>query len=127
MHRACRNKQTAGRGIHQMTLWGLLEAVCFGMPIGASLASASVAKAGTGRYALAISVGVVVGTSLAWGMEAAGRKAGVCIRQRSESVQERHFRALYFAAILWILFAGFIGLWLSSLSLRLITRAAITS
>jgi hypothetical protein len=39
---------------------------------------------------------------------------------RTVSASEWYFRALYFSMALWIMFALFLGVWLSSLALRLV-------
>jgi hypothetical protein len=101
-----------------MALWDLLEAMCFAMSIGGSLASAKVANVGFRDYALVALIGVAVGTACAWAMWAAGKTASIRIRRLSPSVHERYFRALYFAAMLWIVFSGILGFGVSSALLR---------
>jgi hypothetical protein len=102
-----------------MALWDLLEAVCFAMALGASLASAKVAKVGFGGYALAIFTGLTVEVGCAWAMWTAGKTVGTRIRRLSPSVDERYFRALYFSAMLWIVLSGFLAFGMSSTLLRL--------
>jgi len=102
------------------TLWDLLTALCFAMPIGSALASSKHAKVGFGGYALAAIVGLALGVCCAWTMRTVGRTAATHIKRHSESLQERYSRALYFAAMLWIVFALFLGDWVSSVVMRLV-------
>jgi hypothetical protein len=101
-------------GANSMTLWDLLTAVCFAMPIGSALASSKHAKVGLGGYALATAVGLGLGVCCAWTMQTVGKTVAARIKRHSESLQGRYFRALYFAAMLWIVFALFLGAWVSS-------------
>src|SRR5260370_374181 len=72
-----------------------------------------------GGCALAVALGLALGVCCAWTMKIA--RSAVFARAQRESValRERYFRALYFAALLWIVFAGFLGAWASSLLCRL--------
>jgi hypothetical protein len=101
------------------TLWQLLILICLTIPIGGALASARLAKVGFGGYALAITIGLALGVCCAWTMWTVGKTVGDHIRRKSESLHERYFRVLYFAAMLWIVFALFLGDWVSSVILRL--------
>ncbi len=103
-----------------VSLWDLLTALCFVMPIAGAVASARLAKAGFRGYVLAIIVGFALRLCCAWTMLIVGKAAAAHIKRHPESVQERHFGALYFGAILWIAFALFIGGWVSSVSTRLV-------
>jgi uncharacterized protein YneF (UPF0154 family) len=87
------------------------------MAIGGALASASVSKVGFSGYALAIFAGLVVGLGCAYLMRMAG-KTVVGRLKDSVSIREQAVRALYFAAMLWIFFAGFLGFWVSLVLLR---------
>ena len=107
-----------------MTLWGLLEAICFTMPVALALETATHAKVGFSGYTLAITIGVALGVGCAWTMWAVGKIVNTHLRrpywEDRKSFQEWCFRALYFAAMLWIVFAGILGEWATSASLRLI-------
>ena len=102
-----------------MTLWDLLIAICCVMPLAGSLATAKLSKTGFGGRALAIVIGLALGVCCARTMWAVGNNIAARIRRHSEPVQERYFRALYFTAMLWIVFSLFLGEWVSSLVLRL--------
>src|SRR5258707_99239 len=101
-----------------MTLWGLLLALCFGMPVGGALASPGLARAGLRGYVAAIAGGLVLGTCCAWTMEAVGATVRRRIEKQPVSLRERYYRALYFVAMLWIMLAGLLGKWVSSVMLR---------
>jgi hypothetical protein len=114
----------AGRaGVTKMALWQLLILICFALPIGASLSSAEYAKVGFGGHVLAIAVGSAVGGCCAWTMWIVHKVVVAnLIRRRdlgSPTRREWYFRAFYFAKFLWIVFAGFLGLGLSSLLLHI--------
>ena len=97
-----------------VALWDLLIAVCFVMPIMGALASAKFSKTGFTGYVLSIAVGLVLGLILAWIMVAVGRAIATQIKRQPESMRERYFRALYFTAMLWIIFGLFLGGWVSA-------------
>jgi heme A synthase len=98
----------------------LLIALCFVEPVAGAVASAAHAKVGAGGYALAITIGLALGVSCAWTMWTAGRTAAAHIKLQPASRQKRYFRALYFAAMLWVVFALFLGAWASSALMRLV-------
>jgi hypothetical protein len=104
--------------IDMVTLWDLLIALCFAMPIGGALASAKLAKTGFVGYALSVAVGLVLGLLLAWIMRTVGKIIAARIKQSPRSPEERYFRVLYFAAMLWIALGLFLGGWLSSVAMR---------
>src|SRR6185437_10263417 len=106
-----------------IALWQLLILICLVMPIGGALASARLANTGITGYAVAVTVGLIVGTCCSWTMWSVHKTVAANLRQRSiggRSVSEWYFRAFYFSKILWIAFALFLGIWLSSWSLRLV-------
>jgi hypothetical protein len=105
---------------NMVSLWDLLTVLCCVMPITGVLVSARLAKVGFGGYALAIAVGLAIGVCCAWTMRTVGKTAGAHIRRKSESLHERYFRALYFAAMLWIVLADLLGAWVSLALLRLV-------
>jgi hypothetical protein len=83
------------------------------MPIGGGLASAKSAKVGFGGYTLAITIGLALGVCCAWTMRIVGDTVAARITRQTVSLHERYFRALYFAAAVWIAFALFLGGWVS--------------
>ena len=103
-----------------MSLWDLLTLVCCAMPIGGALASAKYAKVEFGGYTLAITIGLALGMCCAWTMRTVGGSVAARITRQSVSLHERYFRALYFAAVVSVAFALFVGLWVSSALLRLV-------
>jgi hypothetical protein len=109
-----------GDATNVVSLWHLLLLICFVAPIGGALASAKLAKVGFGGYALATTLGLGLGVCCAWIMKAVGAAVAARTERKSESLQERYFRALYIAAMLWIMFTVFLGEWLSSVVLRLV-------
>jgi hypothetical protein len=103
-----------------VSLWDLLTALCFAMPIAGALASAKPARVGFNSYVLAITIGVVLGLGCAYIMRTAGKAVASRSKGHSVSVRERYFRALYLAAIVWIVLGLFLGSWASSNLLRLV-------
>lgn len=101
-----------------VTLWDLLIAVCFVVPIGGALGSARLAKTGFTGYALAAALGLLLGLLLARIMVVLGKIVAAHIKRQPESAQEQYFRALYFTPMLWIVFGLFLGGWISSAALR---------
>jgi hypothetical protein len=102
-----------------VTLWDLLTAVSFAMPIGGALASAKLARASFGGYVLAITVGLALGLSFALSMRTIGKTVAAQMKGQY-APREWYARALYFAAVLWILLGLFLGNWLSSAAMRLV-------
>jgi hypothetical protein len=105
-----------------VTLWHLLLAMCLVMPASGAVVSARLANAGFVGYALVITLGLALGVGCAWTMRTAGSVAAACISRQSAPWQERSFRALYLAAGLWIVVSLVLGVWVSSMALRLIFR-----
>jgi hypothetical protein len=101
-------------------LWTQLILICFIQPIAAAIASAKHAKAGPGGFAAVIRLGLALGLFGAWAMWAGGEALGARIERQPESLQERYFCALFFAAIVWIIITAELGAWLSSTMLRLV-------
>src|SRR5438105_2050434 len=90
------------------------------MPIGGALASARLAGVGFGGYVLTIIVGLVVGGCCSWTMWSTHKIVVTKLQRRPDSehsVSEWYFRAFYFSKIVWIGFALWLGVWLSSLLL----------
>jgi hypothetical protein len=51
-------------------------------------------------------------------MQKVGGLVHAHLKQGTVFVQERYFRLLYFCALLWIVFALFVGDWVTSVLLR---------
>jgi hypothetical protein len=102
-----------------VSLWDLLTVLCCEMPIVGAVESAKLARVGFGGYAVAVCVGLLLGLGCAYIMRRAGKTVATCLQGRSASMREPYFRALYFGAMVWIVFALFLGGWAASASLRL--------
>jgi hypothetical protein len=102
-----------------LTLWDLLMALCFVMPLAGAFAEAKVSKAGFGGYALAVTVGLRLGLCFAWSMWAVGKIFVARMKGTPVPTQERYAWALYFAAVVWIVFGLFLGSWVSSVLMKL--------
>jgi hypothetical protein len=103
-----------------VTLWDLLTVLCFAMPIGSALASAKYANVRFGGYALATIIGLALGVCCVWTMRTVSNALAANIKRHSARLQGWYFRALYFAAMLWIVFALLLGGWFSSAVMRLV-------
>ena len=107
------------------TLWQLLILFCFAATVGGALASAKLAKVGFGGYALAVTIGLPLGVCCAWAMWIMHKIFVTNLRRRPDwehwaSQHEWFYVAFYFTKILWIVFAAFLGRWVSSAILRLV-------
>jgi hypothetical protein len=103
-----------------MALWDLLTALCFVMPIAGALATVRDVQKGWAGYALAIIVGAVLGTLCAWAMRTASSKLATRSSTGPKIDSPWFFRALYFAAFVWIVIALFLGSWVTEASLHFI-------
>jgi hypothetical protein len=103
-----------------MGLWDLMTALCFVMPIAGALATVKDVHKGWIGYALAILVGVVVGAFCAWAMRTIGSKVAGDSKPGTEAQKPWLLRMLYAATVIWIVFALFLGSWLTEASLRFI-------
>jgi hypothetical protein len=101
-----------------VSLWDLLIALCWAMPVAGALASARLARVGFFGYALTLVAGLVLGLGCAYILRTAGKTAVDGWGGNSTSTQEWYFRALYFVAVMWIVLALFLGAWASSAMLR---------
>ena len=101
-----------------VSLWDFLTLVCCVMPIGGALAAAGIAKVGFRGYALAITVGLALGVGCGWTMWTVANRVVARMKRGLGPKKERFFSVLYLAAMLWIVFALFLGEWVSSLLLR---------
>jgi hypothetical protein len=80
--------------------------------------SAKHARAGFGAYALAVTIGLLLGACNAWALYAVADTVADRSKRSSESLQEWCFRALYLAATVWIPFAVFLGNWVTRAAMR---------
>ena len=106
-----------------MRLWHLLIGVCFSAPVGTALAPARIAKAGIGGYVLAMVTGLAVGSSCSWIMWWMHKALVPNLQRRLEEgdpLSDWYGRAFYVSKVLWIIFAGLLGFWLSAALLRTI-------
>jgi|SRR5215472_12937348 len=103
-----------------VALWDLLLTLCFAMPVAGAFTSAKHLRVGLGGWALAASLGLTLGLCCAWTMEVTGATLSAHVQAKSLSLREWYLRALYFAGMLWIVFAGFLGAWTSLVLLRLL-------
>jgi hypothetical protein len=103
-----------------MALWDVMTALCFVMPIAGALATVKDVQKGWAGYTLAIIVGVVLGALCAWAMRIASSKLAPRSSSGPEIGRPWLFRALYFAAFIWIAVALFLGSWVTEASLHFI-------
>jgi len=92
-----------------VTLWHLLVGMCSVSPIGTAYAFATRGGAGVGVRAGVVLMTTAIGLAFAWAMWKTGEIVYWRTRGLSDSAQEWCFRALYFAAAVWILLGGFVG------------------
>ena len=105
-----------------MALWQLLMIICFAMAVGTASAAANVARTGFSGYVLATGTGMVVGASCSWMMWRMHKALMPELLHRLKEgnpLANWYGRAFYVSKGLWILFAGFLGFWLSSALLRM--------
>jgi hypothetical protein len=88
------------------------------MPVSGALASAKLLRVGINGFGFSVVVGLILGFGCAWTMQKVGGLVHAHLNQGAVSVRERHFRLLYFGALLWIVFALFAGDWVTSVLLR---------
>jgi hypothetical protein len=81
------------------------------MPVAGALASAKLARVGFFRYALTIVAGLVLGLGCAHILPTAGKTTVDRWGGNSSST-------LYFAAVMWMVLALFLGAWATSAMLR---------
>jgi hypothetical protein len=103
-----------------VTLWHLILAWCFLCPISGALVSARNVKPGFGGYALAVLVGSALGAISIWTMETLRRMVAERAEGDRLSTQKWPVRALYFSAMLWIIFTSWAGYWTTSTLRRLV-------
>ena len=88
------------------------------MPTMAALDTAKRAKTGIAGYFLAIAIAFLMGAVFAWIMWASGKAIGANIQRRSPSLREWYFRALYLAAVVWIIVVALAAQQVLSLALH---------
>ena len=95
------------------SLWDLLIVFSLVVPISGALSSAKFLRVGIRGYAFSVFVGLMLGFGCAWTMYKIGALVYAHLKQSAVSVQERYFRLLYFGAFVWIVFALFLGSWVT--------------
>ena len=101
-------------------LWTLLTAISSLTIFATSVISAKQVRGGPGSYALAIAIGAVLAVCNALAASKIAATADENSRRYSPSIREWCLGGLYFAAILWMPVAAFIGDWATSAVLCLI-------
>jgi hypothetical protein len=100
------------------TLWGLLTALSFAMPLAGAFASPEVSHSGVGGYTKAVLVGLTLGGCCAWILRRFGH---FVLRKASASpvpMKGLYWGGIYSAAVAWVVLALFIGMWASSFLVR---------
>jgi hypothetical protein len=100
------------------TYWHLVVTVCFFMPMAGAVATATAAHARLGGYLLLIAVGLALGFAFAWTLQLAGAAVGNRMRQQAGARQKRFELMLHTGALLWMVIALCLGIWLSSQLVR---------
>jgi hypothetical protein len=101
-------------------LWTLLTLTSSVTLIASAVLSAKHARAGFGGYALAITIGLLLGVCNALAVYKLGEAVAGRSTAYSQSLGRWRFRALYFAAALWIPFVAFLGDWAAATAMRLV-------
>ena len=105
-------------GSNALTLWHLLTATCFSIPIAGAVVCAMQAKPGVGGYALVLCGGLVVGMYGAAAMWK-GLKyvwSYVYLRPKANWL----IVLVYVLALPWLFIVGLLGRWVSFALLRLV-------
>jgi uncharacterized membrane-anchored protein len=89
------------------------------MPVVAALDTATRADAGLPGFVLVIAIGMAMGSLFSWLLWTTGRVVGKNILHRRSPSQRWYFRALYFAALLWIIVVGVVAQHTLPVALRL--------
>lgn len=98
-----------------MALWDLLTALCLVMPTAGALATVKDIPHGGAGYAVALTVGVLLGVGCAWAMRALGSRFAI---RTAPTPTPWSFRALYAGAVIWIIVALFLGSWVTEAALH---------
>ena len=100
-------------------LWTLLVAVSSVALVSSAVTAARVTDGGVGSYVAAAISGLLLAAMNAWGWSKAAEAVDGYIRSFSEVRQERCLRALYIALMIWSPCAAILGVWITSVILRL--------
>src|SRR5262245_31258781 len=97
-----------------MTLWHLMTAWCFCIPVASAVALARRTGLGLGAQVVWVLGGVIVGAAGVWAMQVAMRMVAARSARYSEAKTDGAFRALYISVMVWIfvvfpILAGLIG------------------
>lgn len=106
-------------GVKLMTLWDLMTALCFSLPLAGAFAAIRDVHRGWPKYVIATVLGIAIGALCGWVMRATGKNFPAWSSAMSNNKRERFFRALYAGAAVWIVVALFLGSWLTEVSMRL--------
>ena len=79
------------------------------IPIAGAVFEARNARAGMGGWALILVIGLALGLTCTWLMWSVGERIVVAVRAYPESRQRWSLRALYFAAVPWLLGVAFLA------------------
>ena len=109
------------RRLLTVMLWTLLTTISSLTILATSVMSAKQVRGGPASYALATALGAVLAVCNAWAVSKIAATAEENSRGHSPSIREWCLGGLYFAAILWMPVAAFIGDWATSAVLRLIS------
>ncbi|SRR5216683_4130091 len=107
-----------------MKLLHLIICLCFVMPLAGALDAAKAARAGSTGYALAVIVGLLLGSFCTWTTWTVGKAIVTSVLGRpdySDSRKDWVARGMFFSTLLWIVFAFILGEWASSTLIRLTT------
>jgi hypothetical protein len=117
-HQMSEQSQTCG-----VSLWDLLTAISFVVPISTALAEAKASHVRIVGWLLAISIGLVVGACCAVSMRIALLRVGGYLIRANVSVRASLWYSgpMLFGAFTLLLFGGFAGSWLASNLLRLLS------
>ncbi|MGB8887672.1 MAG: hypothetical protein WCC87_13170 [Candidatus Korobacteraceae bacterium] len=91
-----------------MTLWQILTALCFLMPVAFALDAANSVKHSVVGYAVALIVGIIVGVCTAFAMWKVGGQLSK-LRSTATSSQGVIIACICLASTLWIGIAGYLG------------------
>jgi mannose/fructose/N-acetylgalactosamine-specific phosphotransferase system component IIC len=97
-----------------VSLWDLLTAICFALPIGTALSVAKHSKVGWAGYAVAVMVASALAWLGVWAKRTVSNHVAARAKAHPVSQEESYFRRLYFAVILWIVVSSLLSAWLTS-------------
>jgi hypothetical protein len=94
-----------------VTIWQVLVAACFAVPVGAALVAAEAAKAGLRGHLSAILVASIVGISFALSMRLVHRRLFDIFQHSPSTLFSRFLIALFVAECAWIGTGGAAAWW----------------